>query len=303
MNHLSRVLVAVDTSEPARAAFEQALAISMAHDAELVVVHAVPPDQPFRWRARERAALLGALRRSADAAGVRVSASVQHGDAAGVILLHASSKRPDLIVVGTHRRTGMDRLRAGSVAERVTLGASQPVLVVPAREGVSASPAFDRVVVAVDFSTASSQALERALSIVRRTNGRVTAVHVLEKRSPAGRSAYNYHFDVPEYERALARDAWQRLQDAVGRAPDSSQVHARVLNGDPSTEIARVAADTAADLIVVGVTSRGAFARRVFAATAARVIRAAGRPVLAVPERSRRQAPPPSELGRQRLAA
>ena len=43
MNQVSRVLAAVDFSKPARGAFEYALALSKHHRAELVVVHAVPP--------------------------------------------------------------------------------------------------------------------------------------------------------------------------------------------------------------------------------------------------------------------
>jgi nucleotide-binding universal stress UspA family protein len=57
-----------------------------------------------------------------------------------------------------------------------------------------------------------------------------------------------------------------------------------VVTGDPSTEIARIAAEIHADLIVVGVTQRGAISRKVFGATAARVMRVAEQPVIAVPE-------------------
>ena len=56
------------------------------------------------------------------------------------------------------------------------------------------------------------------------------------------------------------------------------------MSGDPSTEIARVATELDADLILVGVTPRGAIGQRIFGSTAARVIRTAGRPVLALPE-------------------
>jgi nucleotide-binding universal stress UspA family protein len=52
MNQISRILCAVDFSRPAHAAFEHALALSRARNAELTVVHAVPKDQPFRWHAR-----------------------------------------------------------------------------------------------------------------------------------------------------------------------------------------------------------------------------------------------------------
>jgi nucleotide-binding universal stress UspA family protein len=61
-------------------------------------------------------------------------------------------------------------------------------------------------------------------------------------------------------------------------------VRARVVSGTPATEIVRIASEIEADLIVIGVTSRGAIGRKLIGSTAARVIRTAGRPLLAVPE-------------------
>ena len=115
MTKLHRVLTAVDFSEPARAAFDYALALSRLHDAELTVVHAVPTDRRFNWHARERIALIGSLRQAAQAAGVRFKVSVMHGDPAGVILLHASARRADLVVLGPASdlgSTGSDLVRS-----------------------------------------------------------------------------------------------------------------------------------------------------------------------------------------------
>lgn len=139
MTTLHRVLTAVDFSEPARTAFDHALSLSRLHDAELLVVHAVPTDRPFNWHARERIALIASLRHASQAVGVRFKVSVQHGDPAGVILLHANSRRADLIVLGTSKRSGFDRFRFGSVAETIAREATQPVLVVPAAAGSSAT--------------------------------------------------------------------------------------------------------------------------------------------------------------------
>jgi nucleotide-binding universal stress UspA family protein len=53
VKHFSRILAAVDFSKPSHDAFEYALALSKQRGAELVVLHAVPADQPFGWHARE----------------------------------------------------------------------------------------------------------------------------------------------------------------------------------------------------------------------------------------------------------
>jgi nucleotide-binding universal stress UspA family protein len=284
VNRLSRILVAVDFSAAARAAFDQALALSRAHGADLTVVHAVPANRPFGWRARERIALIARLRDAAESFGVRFSVGVQHGDPAGVILLHARSRRSDLIVLGTHQRTGLDRLRAGSVAERVALRAEQPVLVVPSRRGIEAARRFDNIVVAVDFSDASNRAVEQALAFARRTNGRLTLVHVVPGSS-TGVPRHLYRYGLVEYQNRMTHDGWRRLQDVVPRdTMTAAQVHARVVTGDPVTEIARIAAEIDADLVVVGVSRRRAILRRLFGGTSARVMRVAEQPVIAVPE-------------------
>jgi nucleotide-binding universal stress UspA family protein len=290
VNQLSRILCAVDFSEPAQAAFEQALALSRERNAELTVVHAVPKDQPFRWHARKRVAAIAALRQRAEDAGVRFKVSVQHGNPAGVILLHARSRRPHVIVMGTHQRTGLERLRTGSVAETVTLRASCPVLIVPAppaaRSVAQAPTCFTSVLCAVDFGAASHVAVRQSLSLATQCKGRVTLVHVVEGISNAAFLSMS-DIRVPEYRALLTRSAWRRLQEAISPEDrNSERVHVRVVTGDPAVEIGQIAADVNADLIVVGVTSRGAIGRRIFGSTATRLIRTAGRPVLAVPVRA-----------------
>ena len=293
MNQLRRVMTAVDFSEPARSAFDYALGLSRAHAAELTVVHAVPTDRSFRWDALQRIALVAALRRAAEAAGVRLKVSVQNGDPAGVILLHARARRPDLIVLGTSERSGLARLRLGSVAEAVALRADQPVLIVPASATEKADDSsFNSIVVAVDFSAASIAAVERALSMAN-GDSRVTIVHVV-RGVPFERSfRYPYHLMEPEYQRQLVRDAWRRIAEIVPYdATTSRKVHARVVTGEPAAEISRIAAEADADLILVGVTARGAIGRLIMGSTAVRVIRAAGRPVLAIPQLVGRAAAP-----------
>jgi nucleotide-binding universal stress UspA family protein len=280
---VSRILVGVDHSAPGRSAFDQALALSRTHGAALIAVHAVPAKRPFSWRASQRSALLKSLRAEAKAAGVRFTASVQHGNPAGVILLHAVSRRPDLIVVGTHQRTGLERLRAGSVAERVAIRAEQPVLVVPSHVEKPARQ-FETIVAAVDFSKASDNAVEQAATLAARTRAALTLVHVVPG-SLAVSTPDALYPGALEYQRLLVQDAWRRLQESTPEValPDRA-AYARVLTGDPATEIARFSASIHADLVVVGLTRRGAISRAVFGTTAARLLRMTAQPVLIVPE-------------------
>jgi nucleotide-binding universal stress UspA family protein len=160
LQQFSRVLAAVDFSRPARRAFEYALALSQRHGAELVVVQAVPLNQAFSWHARERFALTARLRRRADLANVELRDRVEQGDPATIILSHAGSVHPGVIILGTHQRTGIDRFANGSVAERVATKSSVPVLVIPNRRRPGAVDSFSHLAVAVDFS-ASANGAER----------------------------------------------------------------------------------------------------------------------------------------------
>ena len=95
-------------------------------------------------------------------------------------------RRPDLIVLGTNERSGIDRLRFGSVAETVLMRAEQPVLIVPATATEMAhDSSFNSILVAVDFSASSISAVETALSIANE-NSRVTLAHVDSGRYSGG---------------------------------------------------------------------------------------------------------------------
>jgi nucleotide-binding universal stress UspA family protein len=281
VSKLRQILAAVDFSEPARAAFDRALALSRAHGAELTVVHAIPLDFPVEWHERERRDLIESLRAEANAAGVRFKVSVQSGDPAGVILLHANARRPDLIVLGTSERSGLDRFRYGSVAETVAVQATQPVLVVPPapRRAMASMPSLKSILVAVDFAEGSREAVQRALAMAS-AGTRVTVVHVVPGVRLDG-SRYLYRGMRPD-QKQQARNAWRRIAELVP-AGTARKVHARVAIGDPSSVISRVAGEVDADLIVVGVTGRGFLGRLLFGSTAARVIRTAGVPVLTLP--------------------
>jgi nucleotide-binding universal stress UspA family protein len=78
--NFSHILCAADFSTPAQAAFQQALSLAKAHNAQLSPVFAVPLNVGFNSCARERINLLTEFRKMGDAEGVSISASVQQGE-------------------------------------------------------------------------------------------------------------------------------------------------------------------------------------------------------------------------------
>lgn len=135
------ILVATDFSEPAGLAVERAIDLAARYGASLRVVHAwdFPPIAyaamgqmmvdvlPFEQAARTQ---LDALVKALGERGVAVESTLCQGVAWDQIVSLAKQVGADLIVVGSHGRTGVKRAVLGSVAERVVRHATVPVLTV-----------------------------------------------------------------------------------------------------------------------------------------------------------------------------
>jgi len=148
MTAFRRVLYASDFSKSSAAAFARALAIARANRAELVLVHVLLPPAMFleesvlsarslgelREQARRGAAdRLASLMARATRRRVRATVVVREGLPADEIVAEARRRRADLIVVGTHGRSGFRRFVLGSIAARVVALARCPVLTVARR--------------------------------------------------------------------------------------------------------------------------------------------------------------------------
>ena len=131
MTTIKKILCAIDLTKASRNAFDRALSVARVSKARLYVLHAVPATKSFSWRASQRLELLTKLRQRAEREAVPVRIVEQHGDPASVIVLHANSRKADLVVLGSNRRRGWQRFREGSVGERVLRRAEWSVLIVP----------------------------------------------------------------------------------------------------------------------------------------------------------------------------
>jgi len=143
---MRRILHATDFSRASARAFAAALERARQDRARLAVVHVlVPPspfiagEQPASWLELEARARRDARRRldaavaAAERAGVAVEGKLVEGAPAEAIVRAARRGRADLIVIGTHGRSGLGRLFMGSVAARVLQLAACPVLTVRGR--------------------------------------------------------------------------------------------------------------------------------------------------------------------------
>jgi nucleotide-binding universal stress UspA family protein len=99
------------------------------------------------------------------------------------ILAQLSATHADVLVIGTHSRSGFQRLFLGSVTEKVIRKATCPTLVVPPRAPdvpAGAPIQFRRILCAVDFSESSFDALTLAINMVQEAEAQLTLLHVVE---------------------------------------------------------------------------------------------------------------------------
>jgi universal stress protein A len=150
---IKTILCPADFSEPSRQAYRAACVTARRYSARIVVVHVLP--QPIRayrefgprkldWEFAEREVCESLRAIYPPHRRIDVEYRVCRGPAAAEILVLARTQMADLIVMGTHGRTGIRRLLLGSVAETVLRRAPCPVLTV--RELVpTATPAAPAV--------------------------------------------------------------------------------------------------------------------------------------------------------------
>ena len=145
MGKIRRLMHPTDFSKASGAAFARAVEMARADRAELLLAHVLTSAIPMlgdgyvspkvyeEIEASARAAgqkHLDALVTKAKKAGVRAKGLLLEGVPHDRIVRAAKAKRVDLVVMGTHGRTGLARFFLGSVAERVVAMAACPVLTV-----------------------------------------------------------------------------------------------------------------------------------------------------------------------------
>jgi nucleotide-binding universal stress UspA family protein len=189
MIEIKRILCPIDFSDHSRHALDHALAIARWYDSTITLLH-VCSSGPVMAYAPGTPTLPSVVLTPMDRDALRVSmtrfaedetgshGAIQYeaceGSAVVEILARAEALSSDLIVMGTHGRSGLERLVLGSVTEKVLRKASCPVLSVPRRirDAVPVPPVlFKKILCAIDFSDCSTRALDYAMSLTQEAAG------------------------------------------------------------------------------------------------------------------------------------
>jgi len=288
-----RILVPVDFSDPSRQALQAAIQLAQRFGSHLAVAHMTRRNRPdshivaeqlgmtFDTRRAGRAKLMEFIEREVPG-DLQPTRLVADGVPFDEIAKTAKAWEADLIVIATHGYTGLKHVLLGSTTERVVRHAPCPVLVVRGREKRGVKTAFSpdklrSILVPVDFSKPSLDALQHALALARRYEAQLTLLHVIEPLHP------DMLIDTTQGQRdarVAAHERLTRLADATKKAWPRTDRELRA--GHPVTTITALAKRTNADLIVIGTHGYTGLKHAMLGSVAERVVRHAPCPVLTV---------------------
>lgn len=187
----------------------------------------------------------------------------------------AQAEKSDLIVVGTHGRHGLGRLRFGSVSRGVLRDAVTSVGVVAAPaidRRKSRIPKIERVLVATDFSEDGNEAVRYACAILQR-GGDLKLIHVVGRSGASTLAGKNTNPKLTSQLRAIVPES----------APDRFEIDAEILASDNAGEaIAQEAERFGADVICLGSHGQGRLTQALMGSVAQGVMSRSRRPILLV---------------------
>lgn len=292
-----RILLAYDGSEPSERALAFAIALgrigavldivycideSAVMSQSATAVAAFDPTPIVDSLDKQGRALLDLVGKRCRSFGIEVSGRLLHEHPVSGIVGAAVRNNDQLVVLGTHARTGLPRTFLGSTAEGVLRSGTTPILVVRATMAPPKDPLFRKVLVAVDESDPADAAVSLAAGLSHAIGSQCLLCSVVDTKTAIERvPVYGSPPDLAADDmRAQTRDILDRARVHGGFAPGAVKV--ALLEGDPIAELLAEAVRSGADLIVIGSHGRRGLQRLLLGSIAEYVVRHSPIPVLVV---------------------
>lgn len=254
---LKNILFLTDFSEPSEIAIPFARAVAREYESKVYAMHVLTP-VPLAYASPESAAATiegleegaqaGMQRVEAQLVGVPHETMIVRGESVWPAVEKALGEwKIDLVILGTHGRTGTIKLLLGSVAEEIFRQARVAVLTIgpSVRKGVHSSGQFRRVLFATDFTKEAQAAAPYAVSMAQENQARLLLLHVM--RDP----------DLKTSKRTAQDSVANVMHQLYELVPPEAELWCRpeatVRFGNPAERILEAAVELEADLIVLGV--------------------------------------------------
>jgi nucleotide-binding universal stress UspA family protein len=294
---IKRILFATDFSRWAQRAEDYACALASSWKASLTVLSVAefPPglnpdyivnQQYLADLLKHASSQLVDLKGRAERRGIAVTTRIATGIPSEEVISAARGEDSDLIIVGTRGKTGLAHILLGSTAERVIHGAPCPVLAVRTESAdieevraLSRPVTLERILVPVDFSDCSLDALEYAVVMAQQAKASIILLHVLEPVS------YGLDFTLSHIRtREQVRESWTKQLKELTSSHQHSHVamEFQLRGGLPADSILDSAQTLPCDLIVMGTHGRRGISHTISGSVAEAVLRKSHCPVIAV---------------------
>lgn len=299
MNRLKKILFPTDFSRCASQALVPAVDLAARNQAELhllhaVVLHGYDPFNPkynindleekiHRRIQADAAERLAQVTPNHLAETVKIVTESERGiSASNVIVEYARKNDIDLVVLGTHGRRAPAHFLLGSVAGEVVRTASCPVLTVRERKKPEMVTKFKRILVPVDYSKYSEQALTYGKHLAASYDATLQLLHVIELTI---HPAYYAVGKTSLFE--IDSDLWDRSHDKLlelAREAPGPEVDTEpyVIEGRATSDIVKFAAEQESDLIVIPTHGLTGLSHFLLGSVTQKVVRRAQCPVLVV---------------------
>jgi nucleotide-binding universal stress UspA family protein len=262
---VQNVLVPLDGSRTSEEVLPAVVKLVKSTGGRLVLFHAVTPSEYFSVTAaqyveqerRRSAAHLQKLAERAGKDGIGVQERIVTGEASREIVAEARRSHADLIAMSSHGRSGIREWAFGSVAERVLRTTNVPVLVF--RGTVNRAYEARRIVIGLDGSEESLEAVSPAAEIAAAFRGTILIVHA-GKRPPPSLS----------------------LAESILHRHGVPFQFRLVPSGEPAPAILAAAEDETADLLALTTTGKSKRDKIFFGSVAEEILKRSGRPLLVV---------------------
>jgi nucleotide-binding universal stress UspA family protein len=214
--------------------------------------------------------LLAGYRDTLAAEGWKVSTVLRSGDPVTAIIAHAMETQPSLLMMSTHGRSGLERIREGSVTERVVRQSPCPVFITrstrPETDEAPRDYAFRRMLVPLDGSEISAAILPCVEKFAQRFNAEVILFH-----------------DHPDCEASGEADRRREFLDRHGVALANAGIPVQLdcsTHRRPVLEILRRIDELGIDIVAMVSHGQGGERRALDDSVTANVMRHANRPLL-----------------------
>ncbi len=288
------ILVPIDFSDFSDKALDYALKLAENFQSNITILHAivlfqddVGEEQRLQeyedWlKRREKNIRLQMLKnhKKAQEKGLQVESVILRGvNAADVILEYLENHSHDLIIMGTHGRTGLKHILLGSISEKVVRLAPIPVLTI---HRSMKDFRINKILVPIDFSLPSKEAADSAIRLARFFEASLDFIHVIEQDIHP--SFYASGIDsIFQIDKGLQDRVIENMHDFLAdQLPQNIPTDYIVSEGKAHKEIVEWAKEHETDLIVIATHGLSGLDYVLLGSTTEKVVRWATCPVLTV---------------------